>query len=903
MLSPLKFLILFLILCTHLYGVREFAEGTHTASGISLGNIGTNLQFPIESSFYNPATLTQLDRIGTLAGYGFANEFNAFTGHFFYPASIGVMGISAVYLGRSNGNDLQSFGYLNIGYARKIYKRFYLGFYLRPSYGKSNNKSFFGLGLDPAFYFDSKFRKELYKGIGLYNPGFYAMARNASFYIGNTSNLAPRMSFHLGAQTSLFRTGYYDLGLYTEAQSKNPFSKLPMNLGLQLSYRHFTLKTGYSFSQADLITSGLSLGAGFNHLFQDGNIAINYGVLLSSKSNTGPYHFISVNGSYSYVDEEPPEVSIKTNTAVFSPNNDGTNDYIYFETEVKDYSPILSWQLVIKNTSGKVVRIFENDKRQIEKYYSFTDRFRSFFRNRESLVVPTRIRWDGTLNAIGIDKALTQIGSNNGVVVDGRYFYEFDVIDLRNNKSITRRGQFLVDTQAPQLKVSITEKLFSPNGDGALENLNILLDGNAAPGDVWSIKIKNDENQDINYFQFASNQLPSQFTWNGKDRNQKKAPEGIYSITIEGIDFAGNHVRETINNITLIRTITTASLTLSNQGFSPNSDGILDELIINPKLSSLSHLKLWQILLFDEKPKPNEKLPESVMKWQGAAAPPKQIKWQGFNHAGEKLGDGKYYILIKADYITGNHPQSIPKVVSIDSRAPKLSVEADLNAFSPDGDGKKETQIFYLFIEDMSDIQDYELNVYEIQYLKKSKKKRFLFKTYKGKNSYPEKIYWDGKGDAGNIVDSATIYEYELKARDIYGNAAKSITSRFETDILVVVTERGLKIRLSNVEFTSSSHKLKRSTLPLLETLINLLDNYHLYKIKVEGHTDDRGSEEYNLKLSERRAKTVADYLIAEGIDSGRVTFQGIGEVSPLLPNTSEYNRSKNRRVEFLLFK
>ena len=75
------------------------------------------------------------------------------------------------------------------------------------------------------------------------------------------------------------------------------------------------------------------------------------------------------------------------------------------------------------------------------------------------------------------------------------------------------------------------------------------------------------------------------------------------------------------------------------------------------------------------------------------------------------------------------------------------------------------------------------------------------------------------------------------------------------------------------------------------------------YDVLIEGHTDDIGKEEYNLDLSERRARSVHDYLVSRGIRIDRLKYVGMGETVPLYPNDSDENRRRNRRVEFMLIK
>ena len=65
----------------------------------------------------------------------------------------------------------------------------------------------------------------------------------------------------------------------------------------------------------------------------------------------------------------------------------------------------------------------------------------------------------------------------------------------------------------------------------------------------------------------------------------------------------------------------------------------------------------------------------------------------------------------------------------------------------------------------------------------------------------------------------------------------------------------------------------------------------------IEGHTDSVGSDAYNLKLSDRRAKSVYDYLTSRGVDPGRLSSIGKGESAPIADNETEEGRQQNRRV------
>jgi outer membrane protein OmpA-like peptidoglycan-associated protein len=86
-----------------------------------------------------------------------------------------------------------------------------------------------------------------------------------------------------------------------------------------------------------------------------------------------------------------------------------------------------------------------------------------------------------------------------------------------------------------------------------------------------------------------------------------------------------------------------------------------------------------------------------------------------------------------------------------------------------------------------------------------------------------------------------------------------------------------------------------------LDKLVVVLNNYPDTNIEVQGHTDSTGSESYNQRLSERRAGSVAGYLMQKGILNQRITQVGMGELYPKYTNDTEEGRTQNRRVDFLI--
>ena len=109
----------------------------------------------------------------------------------------------------------------------------------------------------------------------------------------------------------------------------------------------------------------------------------------------------------------------------------------------------------------------------------------------------------------------------------------------------------------------------------------------------------------------------------------------------------------------------------------------------------------------------------------------------------------------------------------------------------------------------------------------------------------------------------------------------------------------GSKVVLNNIFFDYDKATLRSESIAELDRLLSLLKNSSTLRIQISGHTDNKGSADYNQKLSENRAKSVVDYLIEKGIDKNRLQYKGYGFASPIAPNDTEEGRQLNRRTEF----
>jgi len=103
--------------------------------------------------------------------------------------------------------------------------------------------------------------------------------------------------------------------------------------------------------------------------------------------------------------------------------------------------------------------------------------------------------------------------------------------------------------------------------------------------------------------------------------------------------------------------------------------------------------------------------------------------------------------------------------------------------------------------------------------------------------------------------------------------------------------------------FDTGKATLKTEPVSVFVDIIKILNEYPNAKFTVEGHTDSVGSAKLNQSLSEKRANSVRDFLIKEGIDADRLTAIGYGEDKPIATNNTRSGRKQNRRVEINLMK
>ena len=139
------------------------------------------------------------------------------------------------------------------------------------------------------------------------------------------------------------------------------------------------------------------------------------------------------------------------------------------------------------------------------------------------------------------------------------------------------------------------------------------------------------------------------------------------------------------------------------------------------------------------------------------------------------------------------------------------------------------------------------------------------------------------------------IYTFELPEE------IRSDSANYLATVDVVELVPGDAVILQNIQFEYNSSALTEDSESGIQMLLEFLQRNPDLKVELAGHTDNVGSDSYNLKLSSERAEVVRQALVDEGIDANRLTAKGYGATRPLVPNDSEEHQSVNRRTEMII--
>lgn len=269
---------------------------------------------------------------------------------------------------------------------------------------------------------------------------------------------------------------------------------------------------------------------------------------------------------------------------------------------------------------------------------------------------------------------------------------------------------------------------------------------------------------------------------------------------------------------------------------------------------------------------------------RGQGSPPRELSWDGRDQSGARVDvRGRYQFIFQAD----RKVIAAPEVVSV---APVYKLQFE------QGD-ELEPEAVFAFSPNPR-LESWSLNLLP-------EDQEVLNRSLQGKNQLPETIAWDGRDQKGVLADTRRSYRYRLNLA-YSGDHVISIADR----ILPIPARRvsapegKVGILILNILFDFNNDQIKADMMDKIQFAGRLLAKYGNQSYGIcEGHSDDRGNQQYNLELSRRRAERIYQTLVSQlHISQAQLSIQGYGKTRPIFRKTDEESRKRNRRVEIRLF-
>jgi OmpA-OmpF porin, OOP family len=156
----------------------------------------------------------------------------------------------------------------------------------------------------------------------------------------------------------------------------------------------------------------------------------------------------------------------------------------------------------------------------------------------------------------------------------------------------------------------------------------------------------------------------------------------------------------------------------------------------------------------------------------------------------------------------------------------------------------------------------------------------------------------DNAGCPYSDKDNDGVFDKDDKCPDVKGTVANNGCPEVSEDVI-----KKLNDYAKTILFDTSKSTFQAQTMPVLESITAILKEYNTSKFSIEGHTDNAGKADKNLKLSQDRAAAVVTYLTQNGIAADRLTSAGFGQTMPIADNKTKAGKASNRRVEVKLVK
>ncbi len=686
------------------------------------------------------------------------------------------------------------------------------------------------------------------------------------------------------------------------------------------------------------------------------------------------------------LDVTPPSAKLTVSGAVFSPDGDGNLDTLTIKqvVAVNSGAPVENWKGSIIDENNSVVRNYDfgsfpsetiiwdgldsNHNLREEGSYRYvltasdlagnessftTSSFKIDTSKTEILLTvkpqafnPAGDKSQNTLNLIPVvkagnssvnhydinilnskgsivwtssaDHALPAIISWNGLdnsgtrCEDGEYTAVLKTASVNGSEASTKTGTFIVDTVAPSINVEVPYTLFSPDGDGRKDV--IAVKAKSSSEDKWVLTIYNDKNNAVSTTTWQGS-VPESFEWDGTDSAGNVVTDGKYRMVFTSQDAAGNKASAEIAGIQSDTRESKAYVTADLDAFSPNGDSITDVQKFDIRTSLTDGIESWCFTIVS----PEGKI---ARQWSSSDSKdvPASINWDGLDADGQ-VAEGVYTGKLNISYAKGNVVDTSSSAFICSITPPQLSVKTSPKYFSPDNDGEDDDLFIQLKGSSAVALKNWSLTICDPENGK-------TFWSTSGKATITERIIWDGRGNNGELVQSAMDYPYTFTATDTLGMTS-TVEGKISVDVLVIRVGDVLKMAVPSIIFRSNAADFKsekevgkggltesqiQNNERVLKRIAQILNKFKNYTVTIEGHANNvSGSEAEEtstaggniplVPLSQARAEYVMKVLKGYGVDINRLNAVGRGGRQPVAARSDKDNWWKNRRVEFILNK
>ena len=422
------------------------------------------------------------------------------------------------------------------------------------------------------------------------------------------------------------------------------------------------------------------------------------------------------------IDTRATAVYLATSHPAVSPNGDGVHDTIDLIPTVEDAQGLERFEIVLTDHTGAEVN-----------------------RITGSAPLEERYRWDGR--------------SDTGrPVADGTYRARIGLFYRHGNRPEASSAPFVVDTRAPQARVSVAREIFSPDGDGNQDV--IAFEHETSDESLWVSEIKTLDGRVVRRFE-QSGEI-TVIEWDGTDDTGRIVTDGTYRYHLMAQDEAGNETSVTSPAIQVDTRAVEIRLSLSEQAFSPNGDGVQDTVQIVPTATINTPVESWRVVLSDNSGQ--EVWSESA---EGAFTP---LTWDGRTPQGDTVADGVYYATLTTAFTRGDSSTvRSPRPLTLDTRAPAIELELSSPVISPNDDGELDT----LHVTQRAASDDAWRATITADTTDE------VVRSWRWDTTPPETLTFDGFSQTGERLPDG-FYRYQIISQDAAGNRFEGTPAGFE---------------------------------------------------------------------------------------------------------------------------